>query len=181
MRRFHHDFAEPLVAAGAGKKLAKNLKASERRAMRVALALLALGFAAAAPGATDSCNATIADVQAVRDQLEIARAHFKASKDNFGPGRGKAIAAAAAAIDALQQAAGHTIAPTPDSRIAEPVGRHNHPHMHHAQAALAEAHRALDRAACLLPGPTEAVRHNIEAAERAVDEAFTFNPMGSGK
>ena len=127
------------------------------------------------------CRATTADVQAVRDYLETAHTQFKASKNNFGPGRAKAIAAVAAAIESLQQAVGEPLAPAPETLVhPRMAGGHNHPHMHWALSALYDARLALDRARCLIPGPTDAVRESIASAESAVDEAFSYNPPGSG-
>lgn len=143
-------------------------------------AVLVVCAAAATYGETGPCKATAADVQAALDALETARSHFNASKDNFGPGRGKAIRATAGAIEALQQAAGRPLTPAPESLTAGAAGHGNHPHMRRALAALADAGDALDRAGCLIPGPLDTVRHEIEAAQQGVNEAFGFNPPGSG-
>jgi len=127
------------------------------------------------------CRATAADVQAVRDHLETARTQFKVSKDNFGPARAKAIGAVAAAIESLQRAVGKPLAPTPETLVHAPMaGGHNHPHMHWALSALYDARQALERARCGIPGPTDTVRDSIAAAVSAVDEAFSYNPPGSG-
>ncbi len=153
------------------------------RAVAYALLGMLVASCAGTTGVVDDglCRATAADVQEARDYLEIARTQLKASKDNFGPGRAKAIAAVAAAVESLQQAAGRPLEPAPETLVhPRMAGGHNHPHMHWAIWALYKARQALEGARCVIPGGTAGVFESIAAAKDAIDEAFAYNPPGSG-
>ena len=140
-------------------------------------------FAGAAVAVNDdraACTATAADLQALRDNLEIIRTQTNAAKDNFGPGRTKAFDAAGLAIAALEQAVGRPLAPSADSQIVRTPGRSHHPRMTVALQAVYAARRALERARCLVPGPVDAVRTAIAVAEKGILEALDYNAPGSG-
>jgi hypothetical protein len=125
------------------------------------------------------CLAGTAEVQAIRDDLEVALTYLKASKDNFGPARGKAIEATGAAIATLEQATGAAIVPADDSRIAKDVGRRGHPRMRRAQIALYDARSTIGRAGCLTQGQADALLAAIVRVDAAIYEAYSYNPRFS--
>lgn len=145
-----------------------------------AAALVAVGSTAAAKDDRSSCTATAADLQSLRDNLEIVRTQTSSAKDNFGPGGIKAFDAAGVAIAAFQQALGRALAPSPDSLIVRTPGRTHHPRMNVALQAMYAARRALDRASCLIPGPVDAVRSALADAEKGILWALDYNAPSSG-
>ncbi|MBL6616947.1 MAG: hypothetical protein ISP45_23235 [Reyranella sp.] len=134
----------------------------------------------ASRAADGDCRMAMADIQAVRDNLEIVRTQTASAKDNFGPGRAKANAAAGTAIEAFERLVGRTVAPSPDSLVVRtPGGRHNHPRMNLALQALYAARRSLEHAGCP-PAAAEPVMRAVAVAEKSLLEALDYNAPGSG-
>ncbi|HTR86573.1 MAG TPA: hypothetical protein VMI56_18975 [Reyranella sp.] len=150
---------------------------------RVGLAgLLALALVSVRAQAQSTCSATDADLQALRDNLEIVRTEANGARDNFGPGRQKAVDAVAASVAALEGAVGHAIAPSPSSLILRtPGGRSHHPRMTLAQQALLAAHRSLDRSRCLMGDRAAAVDRAVAELDAAIADAAATNPPGGSE
>jgi hypothetical protein len=131
-------------------------------------------------GLTPACLAEAPDLQVVRDDLETARTYLRASKDNFGPGRAKAVQACDAAITSFQQALGRDLAPGAESRTPIFLGRRLHPRMHKALGALRDARSLLRKSRCLTEERSAPTLRAIDVALDGIDEAFSYNPPGNG-
>jgi hypothetical protein len=138
------------------------------RALRIAL--IAIGVCGTGPAIAQSCHATAADLQALRDDLEIVRVQVRAARNETGSEKQPATDAADNAIRALEEAVGRTIAPSPASQIAQTPRGAKHPHMQAIEQAFAAAQRAFDDARCLLPQPTR----DLQKAMAELDRALQF-------
>jgi hypothetical protein len=115
------------------------------------------------------CRASAADLQALRDNLEIVRNQVRAARNETGTEKQWPAEAVEAAIRALAQAAGHTIPPSPDSGTTyTPRGGAAHPHVQFARQAFGAAQRAFDDARCALPGPVEPLQKAMADLDRAL-------------
>jgi len=117
-----------------------------------------------------SCRATAADLQALRDNLEIIRNQVRAARNETGSEKEPAADAVAGAIRALEDAAGHAIAPSPDSKVITVPRGTKHPHMQVIQQAFGAAQHAFDAARCAMPGPVEP----LQRAMANLDSALQF-------
>jgi hypothetical protein len=132
-------------------------------------ALLAIG--GGLPAEAQSCRATPADIQALRDNLEVVRNQVRAARNESGYEKQPATEAVAATIRALDEAVGHTIEPSPDSTIIRtPRGAGAHPHAQVIHQAFNAAQRLFDSARCAMPGPTE----DLQKAMAELDRALQF-------
>jgi len=120
------------------------------------------------------------DLQQIRDDLETSLTYLKASKDNFGPGRRKAIEATRQAIaefDKLQ--GGHPIAPASSTEVAQYIGEHGHPRMALAGDLMNGVQKSLSRPECAGAQELAALRARVGETVQDIDQAFQFNPRGS--
>lgn len=150
--------------------------------MRRCLALAGSALVACAAHAEESCRATMADLQDFRDKIEMVRTQTHGARNDFGPGREKAGEAVAITAAALEQALGRAMPPSPETLYVHTAGGWRvHPRMTLARQALAEAHRAFDRAHCLLAEKVEPVRTGLAGIDAALAEADAYNPFtGAG-
>jgi hypothetical protein len=132
------------------------------------IALIAIGVCGAGPAGAQSCRATAADLQALRDDLEIVRVQVRAARNETGSEKQPAADAADNAIRALEEAAGRTIAPSAESLVTQTPRGAKHPHMQVFQQAFAAAQRAFDDARCALPGPTADLQKAMSDLDRAL-------------
>jgi len=139
--------------------------------------------AATAPSsAVFNCLGAPSQVQSLRDQLEMTVAYLRKSQDNFGPGRGVAIASTERAIAQFEHLYGNpALAPTPGSGKTHLLGRHGHPHMQWAAAQLRSLRSELQSTECMKVGELDGLRKDIAEAIDAIAQAFVFNPPFSGK
>ncbi len=141
------------------------------RRLRLAAILLVAGGFSPALAADPPCRANAADLQALRDNLQIVHNQVLAARNEFGPERQWAADAASGAIAALDEAAGQAIAPSPESQlIRTPRSGTRHPHMQVAKQALGAAQQALAAARCALPGPVSP----LEKAMADLDRLLQF-------
>src|SRR5471032_1293863 len=99
--------------------------------MRLALVLVLLSAVPVAAIAADSptCQATAADLQALRDNLEIIANQVRQARDEGGPEQRVAIDAVGTTVRVLEETVGHAIAPSAESQhVTVPRGT-KHPHM----------------------------------------------------
>jgi hypothetical protein len=134
------------------------------------IALVAIGVCAAGPAGAQSCSATATDLQALRDDLEIVRVQVRAARNETGSEKQPAADATNNAIRALEDAAGHVIAPSAASQVVQTPRGAKHPHMQAIEQAFAAAQRAFDNARCLLPRPTG----DLQKAMAELDRALQF-------
>lgn len=129
-------------------------------------ALLAIcgGLAAQA----QSCRATGADIQALRDNLEIVRNQVQAARNETGYEKEPAADAVATAIRILEETVGHAMAPSPESTIVRTPRGASHPHMQVVHQAFNAARRSFDTARCALPPPIEPLQKAMADLDRAL-------------
>lgn len=133
------------------------------------VALLAIGVCGGPAAKAQSCRATAADIQALRDNLEIVRNQVRAARNESGYEKEPAADAVVAAIRALEETVGHAIAPSPDSKVVRtPRGGAIHPHMQVIHQAFGAAQRAFDDARCALPRPIEPLQKAMADLDRAL-------------
>jgi hypothetical protein len=130
-------------------------------------AALAVGCSGAMARA-ESCKATVADVQALRDNLETVRVQVRAARNESGDEKDPAANAVAAAIHALDEAAGHAITPSPDSSIVNVPRGTKHPHAQVIHQAFEATQRAFEKTRCLLPGPVDPLQKAMADLDRAL-------------
>jgi hypothetical protein len=133
-----------------------------------AVGLLALDVCGSPAAEAQPCRATAADLQALRDNLEIVRNQVRAARNETGYEKEPATDAVAAAIRVLEEMVGHAIAPSPESKIVSTPRGAKHPHMQVIQQAVAAAQRAFDAARCALPQPADALQKAMSDLDRAV-------------
>lgn len=112
--------------------------------------MLGIGVCGGFSAKAQSCRATAADIQALRDNLEIVRNQVQAARNESGYEKEPATAAVAAAIRTLEETVGHAIAPSPESRILRTPRGAVHPHAQVIHQAFGAAQRAFDNARCAL-------------------------------
>lgn len=95
---------------------------------------------------------------------------MRAARNETGSEKQPATDAADNAIRALEEAAGHTITPSPASQIVQTPRGAKHPHMQAIEQAFAAAQRAFDDARCLLPRQTG----DLQKAMAELDRALQF-------
>lgn len=123
----------------------------------------------AAQAQAQTCRATAADLQALRDNLEIVRTQVRAARNESGHEKDPATDAVAAAILALEESAGHTLVPSAESTVTRtPRGGAAHPHAQVIHQAFNAAQRAFEHARCALPGPTEPLQKAMADLDRAL-------------
>ena len=139
---------------------------------RIALpvVLLAIGVCGGLAAQAPSCRATAADIQALRDNLEIVRDQVRAARNESGHEKDSAADAVAGAIRTLEETVGHAIGPSPESRIVRTPRGARHPHMQVIQQAFGAAQRAFGTARCALPRPIEP----LQKAMADLDQALQF-------
>jgi hypothetical protein len=138
--------------------------------MLVFVAGFALDVCGAPASNAQPCRATAADIQALRDNLEIVGVQVRAARNETGYEKEPAANAVAAAIRVLEQTVGHAIAPSPDSKIVSTPRGTKHPHMQVIHQAFGAAQRAFDNSRCALPGPIEP----LQQAMADLDQALQF-------
>ena len=116
------------------------------------------------------CLGTPADLQALRDNLEIVRVQVKAARNETGYEKKPATDTIATTIRTLEEAAGHAIEPSPSSKVAITPHGAAHPHMQVVHQAFPAAQRAFERVRCALPGPFEP----LQKAMADLDQALQF-------
>jgi len=138
--------------------------------MRLALVLVLLSAVpVAAPAAVPpTCPATAADLQALRDNLEIVRNQVRIARNESGHEKDPATDAVAAAIRTLEETVGHAMAPSPESTVIRTPRGAKHPHMQVIQQAFGAAQRAFDTARCALPQPIEPLQKAMTDLDRAL-------------
>lgn len=152
----------------------------------LAIVLLGLGLTCGHAGATETggplqCLGADGRLQRVRDNLEVASAYLKSSKDNFGPARQRAIDSARDALAEFARLRGNPrLAPTPAAEGAPYLGSHGHPRMHRALTALNELKNDLNGDACRQDARLDAMRQDVAQAISAIYAAFSINPPYSG-
>ena len=132
------------------------------------IALIGAGICAADPAVAQPCRATDATVQALRDDLEIIRVQLRLARNETGAEKQPGSDAADQAVRALEEAAGHPIAPSPASQIAQTPRGTKHPHMQAIQQAFGGAQRAFADARCALPRPTADLQKAMSELDRAL-------------
>lgn len=130
--------------------------------------LLAIGVCSGLAAKAQSCRATAADIQALRDNLEIVRNQVRAARNETGYEKEPATDAVAATIRVLEETVGHAIVPSPESKIVRTPRGAIHPHMQVIQQAFGAAQRAFDAALCALPRPTEPLQKAMADLDRAL-------------
>jgi len=115
-----------------------------------------------------TCRATAADLQALRDNLEIVSNQVRAARNETGYEKDPATDAVAAAIRVLEETVGHTIAPSPESKIITTPHGTKHPHAQVIHQAFGAAQRAFEDARCALPGPIEPLQKAMTDLDRAL-------------
>ena len=139
------------------------------RALRpLRIALIAIGICGAGPAEAETCRATDATVQALRNDLEIVRVQVRLARNETGSEKQPAADAVDNAIRALDQAAGRPITPSPASQPPQTPRGAAHPHAQVIHQAFAAAQRAFDDARCALPGPTEDLQKAMSELDRAL-------------
>jgi hypothetical protein len=152
----------------------------------LAIALFSTGYACAEGDVKEAgdllhCLGADTNVQRVRDNLEMALAYLKSSKDNFGPSRQIAIELTEEALTEFERLHGKNILPpTPGTEKAPYAGSHGHPRMHRALAALKNLANDLSKSECQQDTQLDAMRNDVTKAISAIYDAFTFNPPNSG-
>ncbi len=135
------------------------------------IVLLAIGICGGLAARAQSCRATAADIQALRDNLEIVKNQVRAARNESGYEKEPATNAVADTIRILEETVGHPIEPSADSKIVRtPRGGTNHPHAQVIHQALTAAQRVFDNARCALPGSTEP----LQKAMAELDHALQF-------
>jgi hypothetical protein len=142
-----------------------------RLSSALSLLLIAAGFGTAIAGeptqSLTPCRATPADLQSLRDNLQIVRNQVLAARNEFGPERQWAAEAAEGAVRAFEEAAGHALAPSPGSDlVTTPRSGTKHPHMQVAKQAFGAAQHAFEAARCALPGPAEPLQKAMANLDR---------------
>jgi hypothetical protein len=132
------------------------------------LALLAVLICDAATADAQPCQGTPADLQALRDNLEIVRVQVKAARNETGYEKKPATDAVDTAIRTLEEAAGHAIEPSPSSKVATTPRGAVHPHMQVVHQAFPAAERAFERVRCALPGPIAPLQKAMTDLEQAL-------------
>ena len=141
-----------------------------------------LNAGAAELGPALQCIGSAIEVQDVRDKLEVAAAYLIASRDNFGPGRQRAIARTRDAVVEFERLHGEPhLAPTPGTETAQYLGARLHPRMSRALTALKDVKRRLDQPGCERDVRLEALRQAVVKAISGIGDAFSFNPAGGGR
>jgi hypothetical protein len=140
--------------------------------LRIALAVALLASVCSGPAAeAQTCRGTTADIQALRDNLEIVKNQVRAARNETGYEKEPATNAVADAIRILEETVGHPIEPSADSKIVRtPRGGTNHPHAQVIHQAFTAAERAFDNARCALPGSAEP----LQKAMAELDHALQF-------
>jgi hypothetical protein len=138
------------------------------RALPLVLMLLS-DLPVAAPAAVPpTCAATPADLQALRDNLEIINNQVVRARNEGGPEQGVATAAVATAVRAFEEAVGHAMAPSPESQLITVPRGTKHPHMQVVHQAFSAAQRAFEKARCALPGSPEPLQKALADLERTL-------------
>jgi hypothetical protein len=131
-------------------------------------ALLAIDVRGVPRAEAQPCRGSAADIQALRDNLEIIRNEVRAARNETGNEKEPATDAVVAAIRVLEEAVGHAIAPSPDSKLITLPRGTKHPHMQVIQQAWAAAQRAFDNARCALAGSIEPLRKAMADLDRSL-------------
>ncbi len=128
-----------------------------------------------------ACAGGPVELQRLRDALQIARTHLLASKDNFGPARGRALQKSEEAIAEFDRLSGNAkVTPSEGTDKAQFLGTRYHPHMNRALSAWADAKGLLSNAHCAQVKELDALRLIVGQGISDIYTAFTYNPMGSG-
>jgi hypothetical protein len=153
-----------------GKRV--NSRRKDSRCRRVVLLLVLLAFVACSGPVANAqtCQGTAADLQALRDNLEIIRVQVKAARNETGTDKNAPTDAIATVLRTLEAAAGHPIEPSPAAKIAVTPPGSKHPHAQVIHQAFPAAERAFDRVRCALPGPVEP----LAKAMADLDQALQF-------
>jgi hypothetical protein len=130
--------------------------------------LLAIGVCGGLTAKAQPCPATAADIQALRDNLEIVRNQVRIARNESGHEKDPATDAVAAAIRTLEETVGHAMAPSPESTVIRTPRGAKHPHMQVIQQAFGAAQRAFDTARCALPQPIEPLQKAMTDLDRAL-------------
>jgi hypothetical protein len=138
--------------------------------MRLALVLILLSAVPVAATAADppTCRTSAADIQALRDNLEIIANQVLHARDEGGPEQRVAIDAVGTAVRVLEETVGHALAPSPDSQSMTVPRGTKHPHMQVAHQAFAAAQRAFDKTRCALPRPPEPLQKALADLNRSL-------------
>ena len=139
-----------------------------RGALPLVLVLLSALPITAPAAVPPACPATAADLQVLRDNLEIVANQVKQARDEGGPEQRVAIDAVGTAVRVLEETAGHAIAPSPGSQSMTVPRGTRHPHMQVAHQAFAAAQHAFENARCALPRPVEPLQKALTDLERAL-------------
>jgi hypothetical protein len=133
--------------------------------------LLTIGICGGLAAEAQPCRGTAADIQALRDNLEVVRNQVRAARNESGYEKVPATDAVAGAIRVLEEAVGQAIEPSPDSKVIRtPRGGASHPHMQVIHQAFNAAQRAFEAARCAIPGPVEP----LQKAMATLDQALQF-------
>lgn len=151
-------------------------------------ACVCIGAGAATSGAeAQDCMPDHGQLMRLRDAIERATRYLEASKDNFGPGRMAAIAAMkTAAEDYATLPSAQTITAMLDAHEFDYPGRHGHPRMQRALAAVVDGLTAIaelrgkDAAPCNRQQGLLSVTEDLELARSEMYRALSFNRPYSG-
>ncbi len=124
-----------------------------------------MGAPAAVPPA---CRATGADLQALRDNLEIIANQVKQARDEGGPEQRVATDAVGTAVRVLEETVGHAMPPSPESQSNTVPRGTKHPHMQVVHQAFGAAQRAFDTARCALPRSPEPLQKALSELESSL-------------